>query len=111
MQRKKPFNFAGGVDVLWIWNKTFSDIQRKWTTLEREAYAIYALATDYWPKTFKGLPYIIYSDHKNLTAKNLNSALLNRKTCQMKLQNWMLAAWTFLDMGIRIHIAGENNIA
>ena len=37
--------------------------------MEREAYAIYVLATEYWQKAFKGLPCIIYSDHKNLIWK------------------------------------------
>jgi transposase InsO family protein len=82
-------------------SKSFSEQQKKWSTIESEAYAIY-FAISQWQEFLTGHSFVVETDHANLR-------YLEKATAP-KLVRWRLQLSTF-DFVVR-HIPGkENNIA
>ena len=67
---------------------TFSEIQRKWSTTEQEAYGVYYAITK-WNYYLQGADIIVRNDHKPLTK------FLNRKNANNKVNRWGLELATY----------------
>jgi len=81
-------------------SKTLDKTQMKWSTIEKEAYAIY-YAFHKFDYLIRDSHFLLKTDHANLTYINTNS--------KQKVQRWKLAIQEY-DFDIE-HIKGENNIA
>ena len=80
-------------------SKTLTKAERKWSTFEKEAFAIfYALRK--WETNLKDVKFTLFTDHRNLTyiAKDHNS----------KVTRWRLAVQDY-DFDIA-YIPGQDNI-
>jgi transposase InsO family protein len=78
-------------------SKALSTTERRWSTIEKEQYAIY-YALRQWEYLLKGIPFTIRTDHKNLEGRNMNTP---------KVVRWKLALQEF-DAKVE-HIAGKLN--
>jgi hypothetical protein len=80
-------------------SKTLSKTERKWSTIEKEAYAIfYALSK--WEMYLRDSHFTLRTDHANLTYLNTEH--------KQKVQRWKLAIQQY-DFQIE-HLAGVDNI-
>jgi hypothetical protein len=80
-------------------SKTLSRTERKWSTIEKEAYAIfYALSK--WEMYLRDTHFTLRTDHANLTYFNTEH--------KQKVQRWKLAIQQY-DFHIE-HLAGTDNI-
>ena len=77
-------------------SKSLNVTERKWSTIEKEAFAIF-YALQKWEEYLRDVKFTLQTDHKNLTYINLES--------KQKVQRWKLAIQSF-DFWIE-HIAGE----
>ncbi len=80
-------------------SKTLTKGQRKWSTTERECYAIFMTFQKY-EYLLRDIPFELYMDHENLIY--INTPPSN------KVLRWQLAIQEY-DF-TRNHIAGEQNI-
>jgi len=80
-------------------SKTLNKTQLKWSTYEKEAYAIYYSLMK-WEHHLRDVHFTLQTDHKNLTY--LNTEL------KQKVQRWKLAVQEY-DFDIE-HIPGKDNI-
>ena len=60
---------------------TFSETQRKWSTIEQEDYGVYYAVTK-WNYYLQGADIIVKNDHKQFTK------FLNRKNANNKVNRW-----------------------
>ena len=67
---------------------TFTEIQRKWSTMEQEAYGIYYAITK-WNYYLQGADIIVKNDHKPL------AQFLNGKNANNKVNRWSLELATY----------------
>ena len=67
---------------------TFTETQRKWSTAEQEAYAIYYTITK-WNYYLQGTDIIVKNDHKPL------AWFLNGKNANNKVNRWSLELATY----------------
>ena len=67
---------------------TFSDTQRKWSTMEQEAFGVYYAVTK-WNYYLQGAYIIVRNDHKPLTK------FLNGKNSNNKVKRWGLELATY----------------
>ena len=67
---------------------TLKDTQRKWSTIEQEAYGVYYAVTK-WNYYFQGAEVIAQNDHKPL------ARFLNRKNANNKVNRWELELATY----------------
>jgi len=81
-------------------SKTLDSTQRKWSTIEKEAYAIY-YALHKFDYLIRDSHFLLKTDHANLTFINTNS--------KQKVQRWKLAIQEY-DFDIE-HIQGSANVA
>ena len=89
-----------GVDKpLGFLSKSLSDVQRHWSTPEKEGYAIY-FALMKWQHLLLGPHFTIKTDHRNLTYISTSGSA--------KVMRWKLAIQDF-DFEIH-HVAGRDNI-
>ena len=79
-------------------SKSLTKSQRRWSTTEKEAYAIYYSLMK-WDHHLRDIHFTILTDHKNLTYINIAG--------KQKVQRWKLAIQDF-DFDL-IHIKGEDN--
>ena len=80
-------------------SKSLDKVQRRWSTIEKEAYAIIFAITK-WEHYLTGNKFILQTDHRNLTFLNTD--------LRPKVQRWKIFIQEF-DFDIE-HIAGPNNI-
>ena len=80
-------------------SKTLSKTERKWSTIEKEAYAIYFALTK-WEHHLRDIKFTLRTDHANLTYLKLEH--------KQKVQRWKLAIQQY-DFWIE-HIKGKDNI-
>ena len=80
-------------------SQPLTETQRRWTTIEIEAYAIVRAITS-WRRFLLPNPFTIYTDHRNLTF------ILRSET--QKLTRWRLALQEYV-FNI-VHIKGEENV-
>jgi hypothetical protein len=80
-------------------SKTLNSTERKWATIEKEAYAIFYALTK-WEHYLRDIRFILKTDHLNLT-------YINNEPKQ-KVQRWKLAIQQY-DFGIE-YIPGPENI-
>jgi len=80
-------------------SKSFNKTQLKWSTYEKEAYAIY-FALMKWEHHLRDTHFTLHTDHKNLTYLNTD--------LKQKVQRWKLAIQQY-DFDIQ-HIPVRNNI-
>jgi len=78
-------------------SQSMTKVQRRWSTIEKECYAIW-YAVKKWEHLLRDIPFIIYTDHRNLKYLNTNTP---------KVVRWKLAIQEF-DFTVR-HIEGEAN--
>jgi hypothetical protein len=80
-------------------SKTLNTTERKWSTIEKEAYAIFYSLTK-WEHYLRDIKFTLRTDHKNLTYIKLEH--------KQKVQRWKLAIqqYSFLVE----HIKGEDNL-
>ena len=82
-------------------SQQLNDIQRRWSTIEQEAFAIISAVTKLRPYLY-GAEFTIFTDHKPLLS------LFDKKILNAKLQRWAL---TLSEYGATIkYHAGKNNI-
>jgi hypothetical protein len=82
-------------------SKSLTDTERRWSVYEKEGYAIF-YACKKWEHFLRGTPFLLFTDHKNLT-------FLNRPPSE-KVMRWRLAIQEF-DFSVA-YIKGEiNNVA
>ena len=67
---------------------TFTDILRRWSTTEQEAYAVYYAVTK-WNYYLQGAEVIVQNDHKPLVR------FLNGKNANNKVNRWGLELATY----------------
>ena len=67
---------------------TFTETQRKWNTLEQEAYGVYCAITK-WNYYSQGADIIVCNDHKPL------AKFLNGKNANNKVNRWELELATY----------------
>ena len=79
-------------------SKTLSGAQLRWSTIEKEAFAIYHAITK-WSHYLQDIRFTLQTDHANLTFINANS--------KGKVQRWKLELQDY-DFDIQ-HIAGVDN--
>jgi hypothetical protein len=92
-----------GIDqeqIVAILSKTLTGAELNWSTIEKEAYAIF-YAFQKWEYLLRDTHFTLRTDHKNLTFVNLDS--------REKVKRWKLAIQHF-DFSVE-HIAGVENIA
>ena len=77
----------------------FKGVERRWSTREREAYAI-VWAVDRFHSYVLAAPFIVYTDHENLRWMH--------KCSNGKVQRWALKLQQY-DMQIK-HISGDQNV-
>ena len=88
--QEKPLGFI---------SKSLNDVQRRWSTFEKEAYAIfYALRK--WDHHLRDVHFTLETDHKNLIYLN--------KEASKKVQRWKLEIQEY-DFTVK-HIPGKLNI-
>ena len=80
-------------------SRTLTKTERKWSTLEKEAYAIYFALTK-WEHYLRDAKFTLRTDHKNLTYMNQHTS--------PKVQRWKLAVQEY-DFVIE-HIKGTDNV-
>jgi hypothetical protein len=80
-------------------SKSLDKVQRRWSTIEKEAYAIIYADTK-WENYLQGNKFILQTDHRNLTFLNTD--------LRPKVQRWKIFIQEF-DFDIE-HIAGPTNI-
>jgi hypothetical protein len=80
-------------------SKSLSKQERRWSTIEKEAYAIF-YSLQKWEHLLRDTKFLLRTDHLNLTYMNLN--------VKQKVQRWKLAIQGF-DFDIE-HIPGKQNI-
>lgn len=78
-------------------SKSLSSAERKWSTIEKEQYAIF-FALRKWEYLLRGIPFTLRTDHKNLLAMNDSSP---------KVLRWKLALQEY-NCEVE-HISGVNN--
>ena len=94
------FQLVDGIETpIAFLSKTLSKTERKWSTLEKEAFAIYFSLTK-WEHYLRDAQFTLQTDHLNLT-------YLNQETSP-KVQRWKLAVQEY-DFVVE-HIKGVNNI-
>ena len=77
----------------------FDDTQKRWPTIEQEAFGIY-FCVQHWGDLLIKQKFRVYTDHRNLTF------VLNAES--KKLTRWRIALQEFVfDI---VHIAGEDNV-
>ena len=100
-QRLEPH---GAPKIIAIVAKGFSDVQLRWSAMERELYALWQGVVSH-ERLIKGFKTFCYIDHKN----NLFSeAQLDNRRRSKKMSNWALELQGF-DI-VRVWIRGEANI-
>lgn len=87
---KKPLAFL---------SKQLSGSEQRWSTIEKEAFAIYVALTK-WEWLLRDITFTLYTDHKNLT-------FIERDT-QGKVRRWKIAIQQF--SFVVYWIPGDNNI-
>jgi hypothetical protein len=80
-------------------SKTLNKTQLRWSTYEKEAYAIFFALTK-WEHYLRDVHFTLQTDHKNLTYLNVE--------LKQKVQRWKLAIQEY-DFDIE-HIPGRNNV-
>ena len=80
-------------------SKSLNETERKWATIEKEAYAIF-YAFQKFEHLIRDIHFVLRTDHENLTYINVNP--------KQKVQRWKLAIQHY-DFDIE-HIAGKDNI-
>ena len=94
----------GTPKIIAIIAKGFSDVQQRWSAMERELYALWQGVVGH-ERLIKGFKTFCYIDHKN----NLFSeAQLDNRRRSKKMSNWALELQGF-DI-VRVWIRGEANI-
>lgn len=88
--QEKPISFI---------SKTLNSCQRKWSTFDKEGYAIY-VALKTWEYMLIGRKFLLSTDHKNLTYM--------RTSPSMRVNRW-LTEIQHLDFDIE-HVEGEKNV-
>ncbi len=95
------FQHIDGVDrTIAILSKSFSGPQRRWSTAEQEAYAIYYSLMK-WEHLLRAAKFELRTDHKNLT-------YMNKPGSSEKVTRWKLAVQDF-DFELN-HIPGVENV-
>ena len=100
-QRQEPM---GAPKIVGVVAKGFSDVQQRWSAMERELYALWqgVLAHD---RMIRGFQVYCYIDHKN---NIFSEAQLDNRRRSKKMSNWALdLQWYHL---VRVWIRGEANI-
>ena len=91
--------WEGVEEPIGFMSKAFSSVQKRWSTPEKEAYAIY-YSLDKWQHILLGPHFTIKTDHRNLTYISTHGSA--------KVMRWKLAVQIFnFDIS---HIAGKDNI-
>ena len=67
---------------------TFTDTQRKWSTIEQEVYGVYYVVTK-WNYYLQGAESIVHNDHKPL------ARFLNGRNTNNKMNRWGLELTTY----------------
>ena len=80
-------------------SKTLNDVQRRWSTFEKEAYAIF-YALKKWDHHLRDVHFTLETDHKNLLYLN--------KEASKKVQRWKLEIQEY-DFTVK-HIPGKFNV-
>ena len=80
-------------------SKSLDDVQRRWSTIEKEAYAIF-FAIMKWEHHLRDIHFVLQTDHKNLTFINVD--------LKQKVQRWKLAIQEF-DFDLQ-YLKGEDNV-
>ena len=80
-------------------SKTFSETERRWSTIEQETYAVYWAITS-WESYLLGHQFEVQTDHKNI--------LWLYKSPVPKLLRWRLRLQEY-DFIVR-HVAGKDNV-
>jgi hypothetical protein len=88
-ERQIPINF---------FSKTLSKVQQRWSTIEKECYAIW-YALKHWEHLLRDVKFTIKTDHRNLRYLNTNTP---------KVVRWKLAIQEY-DFVLE-HIAGPINV-
>jgi transposase InsO family protein len=90
VQVKKPIAFL---------SKQLTDVEKRWSTIEKEAYAIFVALTK-WEWLLRDISFTLHTDHKNLT--------FIEKDARGKVKRWKLAIQQF---NFQIYwLKGETNI-
>ena len=92
-------NVAGEERPIGFISKTLNRTERKWSTIEKEAFAIF-YALQKWEEYLRDVKFTLQTDHLNLTFINSEP--------KQKVQRWKLAIQSF-DFWIE-HIPGKDNI-
>lgn len=79
-------------------SQALTDVQRRWSTIEKECYAIW-FALRKWEHLLRDVHFTILTDHRNLQFLNTNTP---------KVVRWKMAVQEF-DFTVR-HIDGEKNV-
>ena len=80
-------------------SKSLDDVQRRWSTIEKEAYAIF-YAVMKWEHHLRDIHFTLQTDHRNLTFINVD--------LKQKVQRWKLAIQEY-DFDLQ-YLKGELNI-
>ncbi|KAG9397020.1 WD repeat-containing protein [Carpediemonas membranifera] len=86
--------------VVAVYSRAFHGAEKRWTTGEKEAFAIVECIRK-WRMYLQGYTFTIETDHKNLT-------YMEQKTASAKVLRWRLALQEF-DFHV-IHLPGESNV-
>ena len=101
---------SGRLRVLRCQSKTFSGPMSRWSTLERELFAIVDFIRSPSGYGFiRGHKWILYTDHRNLGTRELATIAAN-KTTSAKVIRWYHSVAHALATGIRVYLKGEANI-
>jgi hypothetical protein len=85
-------------EIIHVLSGSFDKTQRRWPTIEQEAFAIFKAVTT-WRQDLLGSEFTIYTDHRNLC--------YILKSESKKISRWRLAMQEF-DF-TAVHIAGDKN--
>eukprot|EP00392_Amoebophrya_sp_AT5.2_P016285 g16545.t1 len=94
-----------------IWkcsSHSFDSTQQKWSTLERELFAIVDFIKVGYP-FIQGRRWLLYSDHKNLGVRELG-AIVSSRTTSAKILRWFHSIAHPLATAIRVYLRGESNV-
>ncbi|MCP4193147.1 MAG: hypothetical protein GY768_21255, partial [Planctomycetaceae bacterium] len=94
----------GAPKLISIVAKGFTDVQQRWSAMERELYALWQSVVGH-DRLIKGFKAFCYIDHKN---NIFEDAQLDNRRRSKKLSNWALELQHF-DI-VRVWIRGEANI-